>query len=63
MMEEYKLFRELRHKQDKTQVEELLLKYRKTITTISEILVDESKMHISSEKTLKKIHNVINDNI
>lgn len=62
-MEDYKLFREIRHKEQRTQTEELLLQYRKALATISEILVDESKMHISSEKALEKIHEVVSNNI
>jgi hypothetical protein len=62
-MEEYKLFYELRHKQNKTQTEELLLNYRKTLAVIGEILVDESKVHISSEKAINQIREYMNKNM
>lgn len=63
IMEEYKLFYELRHKKNKTQVDELLLKYDKTLKIISEILVDESKLHISSEMAIDKIRNYMIENM
>lgn len=62
-MKEYELFYKLRHKEDKTQEEELLLKYHRLLTTISEVLVDESKLHINKEDALNKIRNYMSENM
>lgn len=62
-MKEYELFYKLRHKKQKTQEETLLLNYRELLSTITEILVDESKSHITKEEALNKIRNVISSNL
>lgn len=62
-MKEYKLFYKLRNKENRTQSEELLLKYHKILSAISEILVDESKMHMNSETAIDKIRIIISENI
>lgn len=62
-LKEYKLFYKLRNKENRTQSEELLLKYHKILSAISEILVDESKMHMNSETAIDKIRIIISENI
>lgn len=57
-MDQRKLY-QLRHKENKTEVEETLLKYRESLSLICEILVSESKEHISKEKALEEIRNCI----
>lgn len=62
-MKEYKLFYNLRHKENKTQEDKLLLKYRELLGTISEVLVDESKCHLTQEEALNKIRKYISENM
>lgn len=57
------LMREIRKKEVKTETEELLLQYHKTIAYVSEILVEESKMHYSSEEAIDKIRNYLKNNL
>lgn len=56
-------FRELRNKENKTEVEWELLKYYYAMCQISEILVDESKMHIESDYAVDKIRKILNSNL
>lgn len=57
------LIREIEKKTEKSEVEHVLLKYYYTFSIISEILVDESKLHISSEGAICKIREQMNDNL
>lgn len=57
------LLREIRHKQDKTPTEELLLKYHYVIANINEILVSESKWHIKPDKAIKEIRQIMRDKL
>lgn len=52
---------ELRMKKSKTKEEQVLLKSRKTLAHISEILVSNSKFHISDSKALEQIRDYLND--
>lgn len=62
-MEKYELLFELYRKQNKTQIEEMLLRYDKILTIITEILVDESKKHRTSEKAIEDIREYLNKNM
>lgn len=55
--------REIRKKEVKTEAEELLLQYHKAIAYVSEILVEESKMHYSGEEAVDKIRNYLKKNL
>jgi hypothetical protein len=57
---DYKFWRNLRNKENKTEEEILLLKLKNTIGTISEILVSNSKLHCTDERALQDIKNNIN---
>ncbi|GAB6443462.1 hypothetical protein bcgnr5369_08720 [Bacillus cereus] len=57
------LMRAIRKKEVKTEAEELLLQYHKTIAYVSELLVEESKMHYSSEEAIDKIRNYLKKNL
>ncbi|PDZ94357.1 hypothetical protein CON36_34240 [Bacillus cereus] len=57
------LMRAIRKKEVKTEAEEILLQYHKTIAYVSEILVEESKMHYSSEEAIDKIRNYLKKNL
>lgn len=61
-MKDLLLLQEVRFKENKTDVEELLLKYSHSLVYISEILISESKQHISNKEALNKIRSEI-DNI
>lgn len=52
---DYKFWRNLKKKEDKTEEEILLLKLRNTIANISETLVDNSKLHCSDARALEDI--------
>ncbi|WP_160680755.1 hypothetical protein [Clostridium sp. C8-1-8] len=56
---DYKFWRNLRKKENKTDEEILLLKLRYTVMIIGEILVDNSKLHCTDEKALKDIRDSI----
>lgn len=58
-MEKLLILREIRLKQNRTKAEEMLLEYREKLSTICEILVSESKCHISPEKALNDIRKII----
>lgn len=58
-MNDTRLLYNIRHKEIKTQEDELLLKYHEILATICEYLVSESKWHISSEDAIKKIREII----
>ena len=62
-MKEYKLMREIRNKENKSQTEEILLNYQKVIEYISEVLVDETKWHMSSEEAIELIREYMSKNI
>ncbi|MEJ1517913.1 hypothetical protein R3O67_32595 [Bacillus cereus] len=57
------LMRAIRKKEVKTEAEEILLQYHKTIAYVSEILAEESKMHYSSEEAIDKIRNYLKKNL
>jgi hypothetical protein len=59
----HRFWYDLRHKENKTEVDNVLLNYHNVIAVISEILVDESKSHISSENAVKEIREYMNKNI
>lgn len=52
---------DVRHKECKTEEDELLLKHYKILANISEILVSESKWHISSDVAVKRIREVMQE--
>jgi hypothetical protein len=56
------LYLQLINKEEKSNVEWELLKVYKTMSMISEILVEESKLHISSEDAIIDIRNCMNQN-
>lgn len=57
------LIREIEKKENKSEIEWALLSYHKTLSIISEILVSESKIHISSEDAIIRIRKCMNDNL
>lgn len=50
-----KQVREIRKKETKTEAEELVIHYHRAMAFISEVLVEESKLHYSSEDAVEKI--------
>jgi hypothetical protein len=58
---DYKFWRQLRHKEDKTEEELLLLKMRETYTFISEALVSYSKCHCDSAEALEEIKKALSE--
>jgi hypothetical protein len=61
-MLDYKFWRNLRHKKDRTEVEDLLLELKNSVGTVSEILVSYSKQEYSSpERALEEIRMVTID--
>lgn len=58
---DYKFWRQLRHKESKTEEEILLLKMRETYTFISETLVSYSKAHCDSEEALEEIRKAVGE--
>lgn len=60
-MKECRLLYQTRQKENKTDVEKLMLLYYNVLTIISSILVDESKLHISKELALEKIHEAMSE--
>lgn len=59
----FNLIREIESKENKNETEWTLLNYFKTVAIISEILVSESKLHLSSEDAIKEIRKVMNENL
>ena len=57
------LIRQIRNKENKTETEWELLRYYYTFIFVTEILVDESKWHISSEKAIDEIRECLNENL
>ena len=57
------LIMEIESNDDKSEAEWTLLNYYKTLAIISEILVSESKLNISSEEAVSKIRNCMSDNL
>lgn len=57
------LIRSVEKKENKSKLDWTLLAYHKTLAIISEILVSESKLHLSSEEAIEKIRNCMNDNL
>jgi hypothetical protein len=49
----------LRHKENRTEQEELLLSYFRALSLIGEALVSESKQHISTEDCVNKIRSIM----
>lgn len=58
---DYRGWYNLRHKESKTEQEELLLELRKTIGVISEILVNYDKGNYSEEGAIKDIGEVLGE--
>lgn len=58
-----KLLRGLRQKENKSEVEQVALNYSECIANISEILVDESKKHLSSDEAIYKIREYMANNL
>ena len=58
---DYKFWRNLRKKENKTEKEQLLLKLRESIAIVSEILVGYDKCHYTEEKAIEEIRNTIKD--
>jgi len=57
------VLRGIRHKKDRTNADRLLLKYHNVLCIISEILVEESKVHISSEEAIIDIRRFMDANL
>lgn len=53
----------LRQKKNRTDVEEYFLNYHHTLAIISDILVEESKRHITSYKAVRDIRDCINNHL
>ena len=51
----------LRHKPNKTEVDNLLLDYKRRLNIISEYLVSNSKCDISDENCIQEIREIINN--
>lgn len=51
----------VRHKKNKTKEDELLLKYRRILAIISEILITESKQEISNESAIEDIRKIMRE--
>lgn len=60
-LETSKYRRELRHKENKTNEEKAFLEMHRILAEISNILVEESKWHITREQALEKIRETMND--
>jgi len=58
---DYKYWRQLRHKENKTEEEKLLLKMRETYAFISETLVSYSKSHYDCEESLEEIRKAVGE--
>lgn len=56
---DYKFWRNLRNKENKTEEELLLLKLHESVAIISEILVDYDKCHYSEGKAIEEIRNIL----
>jgi len=54
-MNEFELWNILRTKEDKTDIEKLLLHYRHMLGNISDELVEKSKNHVSDYDAIKHI--------
>lgn len=62
-MEDFDLVRGIRNKEEKSEMEHVLLKFYYSLAMISEILVEESKLHISSEDAISKIRENLQSNL
>lgn len=62
-MTDSKILREIRNKEEKTEVDEIALRYYGALATISEYLVSASKWHIDDTKAVAKIREIIRDTI
>ena len=60
---ETRLIHELRHKENKTQAEDLLLRYWHAISSICEITVQESKRHIEPDMAIERVREYIGEAI
>lgn len=60
---DFDLISEIREKETKSETEWVLLKYHSCLALISEVLVSESKCHISSEEAIRKIREHMNENL
>lgn len=62
---DYKYWRELRHKENKTEEEKLLLEARKTLSIICNLGVSLDKLEISKDGYIEEVRelvgNIIND--
>lgn len=57
------LIRKIRRKEDKTETEELVCDFYECFFYVSEILVEESKLHIDSEEAILLIREHMNKNL
>lgn len=62
-MIEYDIINSIKKKTEKTEMEYMLLKYHYTLSIITNISIEESKMHISSEEALEQIRQCMRDNL
>jgi len=58
-MNEFELWNMLRTKEDKTNIEKLLLHYRHMLGNISDELVEKSKNHVSDYDAIKHIRAIM----
>lgn len=56
---DYKFWRNLRNKENKTEEELLLLKLHESLAIVSEILVSYDKCHYSEGKAIEEIRNIL----
>lgn len=54
---------ELKRKKNRTIVEEKFLEMDNALSRISIILVEESKLHLSAEESIKKIRQILSEEI
>lgn len=54
--------RKVKKKENKTLTEEMMLDYYKRLSIISEIIVSNSKCHLTDKKTIKEIKRILDVN-
>lgn len=54
--------RKVRKRENKTLTEEMMLDYHKRLTMISEVLVSNSKCHITNYETIEEIKRILYSN-
>lgn len=57
------IYFQLMDKEDKSEIEWELIKSYKILAMISDILVEESKLHLSSKDAIWEIRKYMNDNL